>query len=215
MWRLKIIYLKMIEKEHLNNRKIFWNKVAEKKVSIFSKFYRDVIIKTYKFLIPKESKILEIGSGSGDLIGSLMPSYGVGIDVSTNMINFAKKKYPKLHFYEMSGESLNLEKKRILYFLKFKNFLRKKKLKILIKLHPSENKKKYNWLKRNFSKDIFFDNRSNLKNLLLKSTYVIGCNSMAMVVATNIGKKVFDALPPGDEKNKLPFKNIKKLRFIK
>ena len=73
----------MIEKEHLNNRKIFWNKIAEKKISIFSKFYRDSIIKTYKFLIPKESKILEIGSGSGGLIGSLMPSYGVGIDVST------------------------------------------------------------------------------------------------------------------------------------
>jgi len=107
----------MIKKEHLNNKKIFWDKIAEKKVSIFSKFYRDAIIKTYKFLIPKESKILEIGSGSGDLIGSLMPSYGVGIDVSTNMINFAKKKYPKLHFYEMSGESLNLEKEKFEYII--------------------------------------------------------------------------------------------------
>ena len=102
----------------------------------------------------------------------------------------------------------------IFNFLKFKKFFEKKKLKILIKLHPSENKKKYDWLKKNFSKNIILNNKSSLNDLLLKSKYVIGCNSMAMVVATFLGKKVFDALPPDDEKNKLPFKQIKKLKFI-
>ncbi len=121
----------------------------------------------------------------------------------------------KLVLYLSARGSLVLEKKRILYFLKFKKFFEKKKLKILIKLHPSENKKKYDWLKKNFSKNIILNNKSSLNDLLLKSKYVIGCNSMAMVVATFLGKKVFDALPPQDEKNKLPFKQIKKLKFIK
>ena len=51
--------------------------------------------------------------------------------------------------------------------------------------------------------------------MLLKSKYVIGCNSMAMVAGIFLGKKVFDALPPNDEKNKLPFRQIKKLKFVK
>ena len=97
MQPLKIIQLKMI-KEYLDNKKVFWDKMAGVKSSIFSKFYKDTIIKTYKFLIPEGSKVLEIGSGSGDLIGSLIPSYGVGIDLSKNMTDSAKKKISQYSF---------------------------------------------------------------------------------------------------------------------
>ena len=121
----------------------------------------------------------------------------------------------KFVLYLSGRGNLVLEKKRILYFLKFKRIFEQKKLKILIKLHPSENKKKYNWLKKTFPRDIILDSKSSLKDLLLKSKYVIGCNSMAMVAGIFLGKKVFDALPPNDEKNKLPFRQIKKLKFVK
>ena len=118
-------------------------------------------------------------------------------------------------YVSSTTKNLNHDKKRLLYFLKFKDFFKKKNLKILIKLHPAESKKKYYWLKKNFSKDVLLDNKSDLKDLLLKSKYVIGCNSMAMVVALHLNKKVFNGFPPGEDKNQLPFKNIKKLKFIK
>ena len=73
-------------KEYLKRKKFFWDQIADKKITRFSKFYKDTIIKTYKFLIPEENRILEIGSGNGDLLAALKPSHGVGIDVSENMV---------------------------------------------------------------------------------------------------------------------------------
>ena len=104
-------------KDYLNNRRTFWDKIAEQKVSTFSKFYRNTIAKTYKFLVPEQSKVLEIGSGSGDLIGSLKPSYGVGIDLSQNMVNLAKEKYPNIYFHKMEAENLSLDKIKFDYVI--------------------------------------------------------------------------------------------------
>lgn len=44
-------------------------------------------------LIPKEQKVLEVGCGTGDLLVSLNPKYGYGMDISPQMINIATVKY--------------------------------------------------------------------------------------------------------------------------
>lgn len=52
-------------------------------------------------LIPSGKKVLEIGCGTGDLLASLKPGYGYGMDISTRMIAISKIKYQKsnnLHF---------------------------------------------------------------------------------------------------------------------
>jgi len=36
-------------------------------------------------LIPPGKRVLEVGCGTGDVLASLAPSFGVGIDVSKNM----------------------------------------------------------------------------------------------------------------------------------
>lgn len=61
-----------------------------------------------KFNIPAGSKIAEIGCGTGFLLNSLNPSYGLGIDFSASMINIARKKYPHLRFEVIDTENLNL-----------------------------------------------------------------------------------------------------------
>jgi len=73
-------------------------------------YYKD-LIKFLKFNIKENSKILEIGSGTGYLLNALSPSYGVGIDISENMISRAKNNYPNLHFFEMDGENLEIDDK--------------------------------------------------------------------------------------------------------
>jgi SAM-dependent methyltransferase len=50
------------------------------------------------FLIPNNSSILEIGCGTGNLLANLKPSYGLGIDLSNEMVSIAKKNHPNLNF---------------------------------------------------------------------------------------------------------------------
>ena len=104
-------------KEYLKRKKFFWDQIADKKITRFSKFYKDTIIKTYKFLIPEENRILEIGSGNGDLLAALKPSHGVGIDVSENMVRLAKEKHPNINFYQMDAENFNLDKNKFDYII--------------------------------------------------------------------------------------------------
>ena len=52
-------------------------------------FYSEDII-AMKEIVPEGSKILEVGCGTGHLLNSLEPSYGVGIDISSKMIALLK-----------------------------------------------------------------------------------------------------------------------------
>lgn len=77
-----------------------WNKVAENfQLSIFSRFYQELLSHYYKFFIPPGLRILELGSGEGNLLNSLQPSYGVGVDFSTNMVSKASSRYPDMKFF--------------------------------------------------------------------------------------------------------------------
>lgn len=52
-------------------------------------------------LIPSGKRVLEIGCGTGDLLVSLKPKYGYGMDISSRMISISKIKHQKsknLHF---------------------------------------------------------------------------------------------------------------------
>ena len=53
-----------------------------------------------RFLIRSGQRILEIGSGTGDLLAVLEPAYGVGIDISSEMTQQAQNKYPDLTFLQ-------------------------------------------------------------------------------------------------------------------
>ena len=50
------------------------------------------------FIIQKNSSILELGCGTGNLIGNLSPSYGIGVDISDEMVKIAENKYPRIKF---------------------------------------------------------------------------------------------------------------------
>jgi ubiquinone/menaquinone biosynthesis C-methylase UbiE len=71
-------------------------------------YYRD-IDRLHQFLIPTGSKVLEIGCGTGNLLANIAPDLGVGIDISSVVINLAQTKYPHLHFYCLNAENIDLE----------------------------------------------------------------------------------------------------------
>jgi SAM-dependent methyltransferase len=70
-------------------------------------YYRQIEQIT-RFHIPPGKRVLEIGSGSGDLLAALRPSYGVGVDVSSGMVDLARTRHPELRFEVAAGEQLDL-----------------------------------------------------------------------------------------------------------
>ena len=65
-------------------------------------------IRVMKEIIPQNSKILEIGCGTGHLIAALKPSYGVGIDISEKMIDEAKTDFKNIDFIHGDIENANI-----------------------------------------------------------------------------------------------------------
>jgi len=71
-------------------------------------FYYKMLEKYFKFFIPQNSNVIEIGCGSGELLNSVTPSYGMGIDYSENMIGTARQKFPDLNFIQNDIENLTI-----------------------------------------------------------------------------------------------------------
>ncbi len=57
------------------------------------------------FLVSNNSRILDLGCGNGDLLASLEPSRGVGIDFSEKAIDIARKEHPEHTFYVADVEN--------------------------------------------------------------------------------------------------------------
>jgi ubiquinone/menaquinone biosynthesis C-methylase UbiE len=74
--------------------------------------YHKGIASLARFYIPPGARVLEVGSGNGDLLAALNPSYGVGIDISSEMVRRAAQKYPHLKFFQMPAERLDLSGER-------------------------------------------------------------------------------------------------------
>ncbi len=70
--------------------------------------YHRLLEQIYRFQIPEGARVLEIGSGSGDLLAALKPSVGVGVDVSSGMVELARARHPELRFELAAGETLDL-----------------------------------------------------------------------------------------------------------
>lgn len=71
-------------------------------------YYRKRIQSIYRFLIPTGMRVLEIGCGRGDLIASVKPSYGVGIDLSAKMVAVAQRRHPEIHCLQGDVHNLKL-----------------------------------------------------------------------------------------------------------
>jgi SAM-dependent methyltransferase len=74
-------------------------------------YYYNKIIDTYRFLIPAGARILEVGSGDGDLLAALKPSRGVGIDASGRFVMIARARHPELEFVHEFAELFKSEEK--------------------------------------------------------------------------------------------------------
>ncbi len=70
--------------------------------------YHKLLEKYFSFIVPENSRVLEIGCGIGDLLASLKPNRGVGIDFSSTIIEMARANYPNLEFIVQDAEKINI-----------------------------------------------------------------------------------------------------------
>ena len=69
-------------------------------------YYHRELERLSAHLIPAGASVLEIGCGTGELLASLRPSVGVGIDLSPAMIDEARRRFPDLTWEVGDAEHL-------------------------------------------------------------------------------------------------------------
>ena len=103
----------MNRSEYKSKIRNHYDKIALERDKLKKKnwYYHKEVERCCSFIVPPNSSVLEIGCGTGDLLNSLKPLRGLGIDISTEMISVAKKKFPKLDFQIGDAESLDINEK--------------------------------------------------------------------------------------------------------
>ena len=96
-------------KKYQKVRVAHWDSIARKsdQRKWFSDYYHKRLQDVLQFVVPPGQRVIEIGCGQGDLLASLKPSYGVGVDFSAKMIERAKNRYPDLHFIQADAHELD------------------------------------------------------------------------------------------------------------
>lgn len=94
-----------------DERRRYYDSIAPERDTWRSRhaYYHSEIERFHKLAIPAGASVLQIGSGTGDLLDALQPSHGVGLDFSPEMTRIAQEKYPHLTFVEGDAESLPVE----------------------------------------------------------------------------------------------------------
>ena len=95
--------------EYRHARRAAWDAVARNSSRSWGGYYRRRLQQVYRLLIPEGARVLEIGCARGDLLASLKPAYGCGVDFSPAMIESARSRHPDLDFRVADVHDLSLE----------------------------------------------------------------------------------------------------------
>ena len=74
-------------------------------------YYQD-LNRIHRLLVPEASRILQVGCSNGDLLASLQPSFGVGIETNPTLAAAAQERHQNLKIHQLditkvSQEALN------------------------------------------------------------------------------------------------------------
>jgi SAM-dependent methyltransferase len=69
-------------------------------------FYHERLAEIYRFLVPKEKRVIELGCAQGELLAAFQPARGVGVDFSSEMLTRGKQRFPKLTFIQADVHDL-------------------------------------------------------------------------------------------------------------
>jgi SAM-dependent methyltransferase len=98
--------------DYTRERIAHWDAVANQSAnSQWNQAYHQRLRQVYRSLVPEGQRVLEIGCGQGDLLASLKPAVGVGVDFSGQMLRHARQRHPHLQFLQADVHSLELDER--------------------------------------------------------------------------------------------------------
>lgn len=69
-------------------------------------FYHDSMRNLIRGMVPPGARVLELGSGTGDLLAALKPGRGIGLNVAQGLTDLARQKFPGLEFYTVEVDQI-------------------------------------------------------------------------------------------------------------
>jgi hypothetical protein len=106
------------------------------------------------------------------------------------------------------------EEDALQFFLKNTGALGCEISQIIIRPHPSESNNKYDWARLANSLVTETTSNKSLMEQIVEADVVVGCGSMAMVVALLAKKRVISSIPPGGKACELPQAEIGHLQVL-
>ncbi|MEY4512842.1 MAG: hypothetical protein RLZZ450_4964, partial [Pseudomonadota bacterium] len=86
----------------------FRGPASEPRFPFARRFLRNDLAEALQRTVPKDARVLEVGSGTGDLLNALPNRSRTGIDYSPTAVAEAHKRYPTLEFAE--GDALSFHR---------------------------------------------------------------------------------------------------------
>lgn len=98
-------------RKYQTSRIAHWDGVAGNldRWSRCNSYYHKRLREVVRFAVPSGQRVIEIGCGAGDLLASLEPSYGVGVDFSPAMVEKARSRHSHLRFVCADAHDLELD----------------------------------------------------------------------------------------------------------
>ena len=121
------------------------------------------------------------------------------------------------HAFLQHGDELYwgyTEEEALRFFLNNKSLLGVPIHKVKIRPHPSEKKDKYDWAKEYSELIVISDKNQSLIEEISEANIVVGCESMAMVIALFANKRVVSCIPTGGKECTLPHVGIEHFQTL-
>lgn len=99
--------------ERIDESRDYFDSIASKRLywKTRNAYYNNYLKNYFSFLIPPNSKVIELGCGTGDLLNAVKPAQGLGVDFSKKMLSVAAARFPDLKFLNCDVEELNITDK--------------------------------------------------------------------------------------------------------
>jgi hypothetical protein len=123
----------------------------------------------------------------------------------------------RAHARELFGDERHLgyvEEEAIEYFLRHLPSIAPQVDSVLLRLHPSETPGKYSWVAARANVPVRISSATTLLQDIALAEIVVGCESMAMVVALMAGRRVLSSIPPGGRPCVLPHTEIESIQTL-
>src|ERR1700681_3188335 len=73
-----------------------------------NKYFYDRLKRLLRFIIEPSKRVLDVRCETGHLLASVMPSYGLGVEIGESMVARAGQQFPNLRFVQIDPEDLDL-----------------------------------------------------------------------------------------------------------